>query len=79
MSEPFYKAGLPKAASGPLGPHWEEGVLGRLLAGKRKSLAGVSFPPGSPVIKKGSLCKFMGWDHMGIQRGWGGGDTEQVL
>lgn len=26
------------------------GVLESLLAGKRKSLAGVSFPPGCPVI-----------------------------
>lgn len=60
MCEPFYKAGSPKATSGPPGPCWEEGVLGHLLAGERKNLAGVSFPPGSPVIKKGSLGKFMG-------------------
>lgn len=60
MCEPFYKAGLPKATSSVPGPCWEKGVLGRLLAGKRKNLAGVSFPPGSPVIKEGGLSKFMG-------------------
>lgn len=48
MSEPFYKAGLLEVTSGPLGPRWEQGVLGCLLAGKRKNPAGVSFPPWQP-------------------------------
>lgn len=52
MCELGYKASLPKATSGLLGPCWEQRVLGSLLAGKRKNLAGVSFSPSCPVIKK---------------------------
>lgn len=76
MCEPFYKAGLPKATSGLPRPCWEEGGLGRLLAGKRKNLAGVSFPPGCPVIKKGRVSKFMGHRPHGDGEGF---RTEQAL
>ena len=64
-------------------PAGAEGPWGSLLPEKRKNVAGVSFPPGCPIIKKEEDSESsrgkVGVSQGPHRDGEGGGCTEQAL